>query len=149
MQATNAYPYAWDVKLKGVQGVIPRAAVPDCKLCEEIMHSQKKMSMQQQLDLGRDSIALFAAANQQLNQIRRDLIKPSMSAKIREVIRHQVKEEEASPDLFPDLAESAKAAKQVSSIIIPYSSYGGRGRGRRMGGGPYGRCDYGRGYGGQ
>jgi hypothetical protein len=127
------FPYTRDLKLKGVQGLLTRAAVPVVRICEGIMRVDKKLTDKEHLDLALDGVTLMAAANQQLNQIRRDLLRPSLTPKIRAVCR-MVKEEEPTEFVFPDFDESAKAAKQASGMVIAGRPGFGRARGGRRGG---------------
>jgi hypothetical protein len=131
MQANEKtkYPYVRDVKLKGVQGLIARAAVPLAKTCEDIMRKDKPLTGPQRMELAMDGMALLSSANQQVNQLRKDLIKPSMNAKLRATVCRAVREEDPSEWLFPDLLESTKQAKQASGLM----AYQGRGRARGRG----------------
>jgi hypothetical protein len=128
------FPLIRDIKLKAVQGLIVRSAVPSGKICEQLMRKDKVLSTQDHLDLAMDNYTLLAAANQQLNQLRRDFLKPTLTANIRGSLCRAVKEEDPSEDLFPDFTEQAKAAKQASSYVRAGRSFG-RSRGRRFGGG--------------
>jgi hypothetical protein len=123
------YPYTRDVKLTGIQGLIARAAIPLAKTCEGVMRKDKSLSAPQHMELAMDAFTLLASASQQVNQLRKALIKPSMNAKLRASMCRPVKDEEPSEWLFPDLVESAKIAKQTSGLMA-FSGFRGRPRGR-------------------
>jgi hypothetical protein len=131
MQEKAKFPLVRDVKLTGIQGLIARAAVPLARGCESAMRKDKPITPQACLDFQLDSLTLLASANQQINQLRKDLIKPIMNNQLRASVCRVVKDEDPSEELFADLEGATKMAKQTSGLMgNPYPRGRGRGRGR-------------------
>jgi hypothetical protein len=86
------------------------------------------MTKQPMMDGGLDAIALLVNASSQLNQLRWDNLRPYLNAKISAMVCRVRKENNISNELFPELTESPKAAKQGVNLVNI-----GRGHGRGRG----------------
>jgi hypothetical protein len=150
LQKSHKFVITRDQRLKAIQGLIARAAVPVAKACDLLMKPDA-VDKQVHMGLGLDTLTILANANNQTNQLRRDNLRPYLNERISTVVCKLRKENDPSDELFPEIQESAKQAKQGIDLI----NTRGRGRGRytqypRRGGYPgqrYGR--YPRPYGGE
>jgi hypothetical protein len=104
-----------DVKLRSIQGLISRAAVPVAKGCH-VLTAGGQFKRQPQVNLSVDTITCLAAANQQINTLRKELIQPLMTPKLRAICKPS-KNSQPSEELFPALMEGAKMAKQGASMF--------------------------------
>jgi hypothetical protein len=115
-----------DQRLKSVQTLIAKAAIPVAKTCNMVMkgeHTQR----QTMVDFCLDTVAVLAHAASQVNQIRRDNLRPYINNKISGLVCRQRKENHLEDDLFPRVQESAQAAKQGVALL---NTDRGRGCGR-------------------
>ena len=117
-----------DARLKGIQTLVAKAAIPVAKVCNMLM--QGDMNKQTMVDACLDSVAVLANACSQANQIRRDNLRPYINSKISNLVCKQRKENDVGQELFPKIQESAQAAKQGIGLLNM-----GRGLGRGRGGG--------------
>jgi hypothetical protein len=117
-----------DLRFKGIQTLVAKAAIPAAKVCQMIMTGQS--DKQAMVDACLDSITALANASSQTNQMRRDNLRPYINKQISGLVCKQRKENDLSADLFPKMQESAQAAKQGVGLLNIGRGRGGGGRGR-------------------
>ena len=79
------------------------------------------------MDLSLDSMAILSNACSQLNQLRRDNLKPFLNDRLSALVCKQRKENDPTEELFPKINETARVAKQGVALV----SFGGNRDGGR------------------
>ena len=122
----SGYARARDLRMRAIQANIAKANIPAFRLVDALHSKSSKISRQEQVNLAIDSCSILASANSSINQLCRELVKPSLQKK------HQVLCYKPPPSqtkfLFgDDLPERVKAANTVSSLLSSRSANRGRG----------------------
>ena len=127
-----------DAKLRSVQGNIARCAVPAVKLAEGLL--AKQVNKTELIETALDTVTLLANANAQLNQLRRDALKPGLQARYQSLCKVDEADDTSQWLLGSNLNDRIKSAAQGGKLVRrgqympPGQSYM-YGRGRR--GHPY------------
>ena len=102
-----------DIKLQAIQQSLIKSHVCVLRVAEALSNSAKaneKPDYKSVLSTLRDSMALAGHSNQDLNQFRRELFKPSISGSMQRIVKDVPEEEE---NLFGDNLE--KRAKELDT----------------------------------
>ena len=70
-----------DMQLRSVQGIVAKTAVPLVESLARLINVDEELDRQKLVDSTVDGITLLAHANQQLNQMRRDMLRPTVHPK--------------------------------------------------------------------
>ena len=74
-----------DMRLRSIQGVTAKAAVPYVDTLSALIDEAKPIDRQKLVDLAIDGVTLLAHANQQLNQLRRDMLRPTLQPRFQQL----------------------------------------------------------------
>ena len=147
--AVNKFAWARDLRLRAVQGLIARAAVPTVCIIDVLYDKENKISPQEQVNMAIDCCSLITNANSGINPLTRELLKPALQRRYQSLCNKSPQGENKL--LFREnLAERVKATNTTSSLMAGPSS--GPGMFGQCGYQPYGQPYYGgygyQGYGG-
>ena len=133
---------AKDMKMRSVQGLIARATVPIVETMSSLIKEDDEVNRQQLVDSAVDCITILSKANAQLNQLRRETLKPTLHPRYQTLC---AKPQDDSELLFgSNFGERVKGASQGGKLARRGSS---RGRGRfNPYPSPYGQHGYYNGY---
>ena len=127
-----SYARARDLRMWAIQANIAKASIPAFWVVDALHSKSSKISRQEQVNLAIDTCSILASANSSINQLRRELVKPSVQKK------HQVLCYKPPPSqtkfLFGDnLPERVKAANTASSLLSSRSANRGGAAWTRIG----------------
>lgn len=110
-----------DIKLQKVQGANIKGLSALAKLANTLMEakkSKKAISTTECLRICLDAFALFAHANQEINQRRREVIKPDLNARFKDLAKNQPVTDKLFGDELSqqvkDINETAKMARSMA-----------------------------------
>ena len=114
---------ARDLKIQAIQGVMARAAVPAVKIVDSL-YAKKEVTKQEHINMAIDCLSLVASANASVNQLRRDMLRPSLARKY-QLLCNSAPKPPSKLLLGDNLADRVKQANATSSLMTR-----GIGRGR-------------------
>ena len=76
---------AKDMRLRSIQGITAKATVPFVDTLSALIDEGKPIDRQKLVDLAIDGVTLLAHANQQLNQLRRDMLRPTLQPRFQQL----------------------------------------------------------------
>ena len=80
MGPVGKFGRARDMKLRAIQAAISRATVPSVRIADALLKGEN-IEDQDLMNMSIDSVTILANANESVNQMRRDLIRPSLDRK--------------------------------------------------------------------
>ena len=111
-----------DMRLRSVQGLTAKATVPFVATLMALIDENKPIDRQKLVDSAIDGVTMLAYANQQLNQLRRDLLRPTLQPRFQQLCSKP--NDDDTQYLFgTKIVERIKNASQVGKLAR-------RGRGR-------------------
>ena len=113
---------ARDLKIQAIQGVMARAAV---KIVDSL-YAKKEVMKQEHINMAIDCLSLVASANASVNQLRRDMIRPSLARKY-QLLCISVPKPLSKLLLGDNLADRVKQVNTTSSLMTQ-----GIGTGRQL-----------------
>ena len=129
---------ARDTKLRAIQGSIAKSALPAVKMVEGLL--AKDTAKSEMVERALDMVTLLANANSQINQFRRDALKPGLQVKYQSLCQPEPSTDCSQLLLGNNLNERIKNATQSTKITRKFPA-GNQGflamRGRRGGFHPY------------
>ena len=79
--AVPKWARARDLRLRAIQGNIARASVPAARIIDGLYAKTSTMTKQEHVNLAMDAVTLLASANPEVNQLRREFLKPQLQRK--------------------------------------------------------------------
>ena len=124
-----------DMKLQSVQSSVARASVPAIHIAEAMIE-HKDVPKKDLVRMSMDTLTLLADVNDNINQIRRDFLRPSLQPRFQAMCQAP-KDENTTKLLFEEnMANRVKAQNQIGKITKRYmpgaataAAYTPRGRG--------------------
>ena len=115
LSATGQVAKNWDAKLRSVQGNIARCAVPAVKMAEGLL--AKQVNKTELIETVLDAVTLLANANAQLNQLRRDALKPGLQARYQSLCKVDEADDTSQWLLGSNLSDRIKSAAQGGKLV--------------------------------
>ena len=121
-----------DIKLRSAQGALAKAVTPLTQIMDWLLKGGSRDKQQLMVDAAVDTLKFISHANTQINQSRRELLKPSLAPKYHGLCREGAVTENTPYLLGSDISERIRAINQAVNIGRHRSFYGNsfRSRGR-------------------
>ena len=126
---------AKDAQAANIQSDLVGSAMPLIQIVDGLKQGELKDKPDRVVQMAFSSLSLISAANAQLNQMRRDTIKPALNSKYRVICTDPVKSSDTLfGDDLPTRCEQAQTASALAQKITASSSGRGRGQSQYRGG---------------